>query len=243
MSHSKNPLPHFDNLSQAATESQATSLNELFSSNPNRAEELCFRLGSLSFDFSKTHLTDSVLKHFEELAQNSSLLSQRDRLLGGEIVNPTEQRPALHSAMRSENSSDEIKAQRLASYDFAEKVRTAQVASADGNKYRYIIHLGIGGSALGPQLLLNALGFGHESDFEPHCVANVDGHALQPAMDACDPKQTLVVVASKTFTTTETLSKCRHPDELDAGWRSSGPNRTDGCGNRIAATSGRFRHS
>jgi glucose-6-phosphate isomerase len=207
-------LPHFSLLNAAASEAKCTSLAELFERNPNRADDYCFSLGapgseSLRFDFSKTHLNKSVISLFEQFAQDSSLLQQRDKLLAGEVVNPTEKRPALHAAMRSDTASDEILTQREASYQFAEAVRNGKITNATGTKYRHIIHLGIGGSALGPQLLLQALGFGIDSDFETHCVANVDGHALQPAMDACDPNQTLVIVASKTFTTTETLCNAK----------------------------------
>lgn len=198
--------PHFEPLGKAAEEAQSTSLLERFAQEPDRAEKFCFQLGALRFDYSKTHLSSAVLSLFTELAEESGLLEQRDKLLAGEIVNPTEKRPALHAAMRAEQSSEEILAQRRASYDFADAVRSGAKHCPEGGKYRHIIHLGIGGSALGPQLLLKALGFGKTTDIETHCVANVDGHALQPAMQACDPKQTLVIVASKTFTTTETLT-------------------------------------
>ncbi len=198
--------PHFEALGKAAKEAQNTTLSELFTQQPDRADQFCFQLGGLRFDYSKTHLSSETLSLFDQLAQDSGLLQQRDKLLAGEIVNPTEQRPALHTAMRADQSSKEILSQRQASYAFAEAIRKGSKLSLNGRKYRYIIHLGIGGSALGPQLLLQALGFGLTTDIEAHCVANVDGHALQPAMQACDPQQTLVIVASKTFTTTETLT-------------------------------------
>lgn len=202
-------LPPFRPLSDAAERSQKQTLTDLFSSNPSRAEELCFQLGSIQFDFSKTHLSDSLLPLFEDLAQDSGLLTERDKLLSGQVVNPTENRPALHTAMRAENTTEEILSQRQASYEYAERIRSGNITSEIGEKYQHIIHLGIGGSALGPQLVLQALAFGRHSEFDTHCVANVDGHALQPAMDACDPKHTLIIVASKTFTTTETLSNAR----------------------------------
>lgn len=207
-SSSSNP-PHFDALQGAANAAQNTNLNQLFREQPHRAEDLCFRLDGLQFDFSKTHLSNSLFPLFEDLARHSGLLSEREKLLTGQIVNPTEKRPALHSAMRAETTSDEILEQRQAGYDYAERVRSGEICNQAGEKYRYIIHLGIGGSALGPQLVLQALAFGQQPDFETYCVANVDGHALLPAIEACDPKYTLVIVASKTFTTTETLTNAR----------------------------------
>ena len=206
---SSQALPNFQALTSAADQSKESSLTSLFDANVNRAEELCFRLGPLQFDFSKTHLSSSLFPLFEDLAAQSGLFAERDRLLSGQVVNPTEKRPALHTAMRADSACEEILAQRNASYEYAEQVRNGEVTSEAGEKYRHIIHLGIGGSALGPQLVLKALTFGLKSEFDTHCVANVDGHALQPVMDACDPKYTLVIVASKTFTTTETLSNTR----------------------------------
>jgi len=198
--------PFFQELADAASKSKTTPLSELFSSNPNRATEFCFRQGSLQFDFSKTHLDQPTLSLFAKLAEESGLLVERQKLLSGQVVNPTENRPALHTAMRASSPNEEIQAQHQANSKMAERVRSGEFKGASGTQYKHIIHLGIGGSALGPQLLLTALGFGRESEFNTHCVANVDGHALKPAMDACDPMQTLVIVASKTFTTTETLS-------------------------------------
>jgi glucose-6-phosphate isomerase len=209
----------FSPLFETATNAQLTSLNSLFVENPTRFQEFCFELGQLKFDFSKTHITADVLAAFEKLAGNTALFEKRDQLLSGGIVNSTERRPALHTAVRATNPipkdsegnivAAEILAQRDACYSYAENVRSGEVRAQNGKPYRYIIHLGIGGSALGPQLLLDTLAFGLESDFETHCVANVDGHALKPVMDACDPAETLVIVASKTFTTTETLSNAR----------------------------------
>lgn len=207
---SSQQLPSFfQALIDAAKTSAKTPLSELFSANPNRASDFCFRHGSLQFDFSKTHIDHSVLALFGELAEKAALLTERDKLLSGQIVNPTEQRPALHTSLRAKNCPKEIQAQHEANYLMAERVRSGEFTGTTGSKFKHIIHLGIGGSALGPQLLLTALGFGQESEFDTHCVANVDGHALKPAMDACDPRQTLVIVASKTFTTTETLSNAR----------------------------------
>lgn len=207
--NSQQVQPLSPSLADAAEAAQTTNLIDLFASNPNRASEFSFHLGGIQFDFSKTHIDHNLISTFSELAQQSELLAERDKLLSGQIVNPTEQRPALHPAMRAAQSSSEILTERQANYEFAEAVRGAEVTSEIGEKFRYIIHLGIGGSALGPQLLMQSLAFGKNTKFQTHCVANVDGHALKPVMDACDPKHTLVIVASKTFTTTETLENAR----------------------------------
>ena len=204
----------FAGLKRAAQESKKRTLNQLFEESPDRSENYSFRLKGLNFDFSKTHINQSLLTEFEKLALDSGLLQQRDKLLTGGIVNLTEKRPALHADMRSATPiTTEIEDQRRACYQFAEQVRQAEIAPSCGDRYQHIIHLGIGGSALGPQLLLDALAYGqgsvnklNEPSFDAHCIANIDGHALEPVMQICDPNRTLVIVASKTFTTTETLS-------------------------------------
>lgn len=199
----------FSSLLEIGKKSRSTSLNSLFDENPNRFQDFCLKLGQLRFDFSKTHITEQVLFAFEGLASDTALLEERDHLLKGQIVNTTENCPALHTAVRASNASDEILAQREACYDYADSIRSGETKALNGRKYRYIIHLGIGGSAVGPKLLLDSLAFGLESEFETHCVANIDGHALKPIMDVCNPSETLVIIASKTFTTAETLSNAR----------------------------------
>lgn len=197
-------------LKLAAEESKKLSLNQLFEQDSERSNRFSFNLEGLHFDFSKTHINQKLLIEFERLADESGLLKQRNKLLAGGIVNPTEKRPALHADMRSYTPiTADIESQRSDCYQYAERIREGEITPASGDRYRHIIHLGIGGSALGPQLLLDALAYSQNETtpaFDTHCIANIDGHALEPALQICDPNRTLVIIASKTFTTTETLS-------------------------------------
>jgi glucose-6-phosphate isomerase len=182
-------------------------LDELFAADPGRVEKLSGRIEfgelGLLFDWSKTHLTDDLLAGFEALAEAVGFAGARARLFAGEVVNPTENRAAEHSALRGfgkEASVEEAMA-------LAARMKLLVEAIHDGalGEVRHLIHIGIGGSALGPALAVDALA----RDFprvRVHVVSNIDGLALEEAFAACDPATTLIAVASKTFTTIETMT-------------------------------------
>jgi glucose-6-phosphate isomerase len=183
------------------------TLVELFERDPLRVEKLSGRIdageGSVLFDWSKTHLTDELLGDFEALAQAAGFTEMRRRLFAGEVVNPTEDRAAEHPALRGvgkEASVEEAMA-------LAARVKLLVEAIHDGalGEVNHLIHIGIGGSALGPALAVDAL----TRDLkrcDVHVVSNIDGLALEEAFVACDPATTLIAVASKTFTTIETMT-------------------------------------
>jgi len=188
-----------------------TALVDLFADDAGRVAKLATRLefgpdqgasGAL-FDWSKTHLTEAMLAGFETLAQASNFSEMRRRLFAGEVVNPTEHRAAEHSALRGvgrETAVEEADALR-------ERMRLLVGAIHQGvlGEVKHLIHIGIGGSALGPALAVDALA----RDLplvDVHVVSNIDGAALEEAFAACDPATTLVAVASKTFTTIETMT-------------------------------------
>lgn len=177
-------------------------LNQLFASDPGRLDKLTMDVAGIHFDWSKTHLTDAAVAAFVELAEAQGLAARRDALFAGEVVNVTEQRAAEHSAERGEGSPESVARAR----GFHERMRAlidAIEAEAIG-PIRHILHVGIGGSALGPDLLVDALGR-DEDRYDVAIVSNVDGSALEEAIDRFDPAATLLVIASKTFTTTETM--------------------------------------
>ncbi|MCX7676815.1 MAG: glucose-6-phosphate isomerase [Alteraurantiacibacter sp.] len=186
---------------------ERTSLAHLFAADPTRVDKLCSRFavgeGAILFDWSKTHLCDELLAAFEKLAEASGFAEMRRRLFAGEVVNPSENRAAEHTALRGvgkDSSVEEAEALRA-------RMRLLVDAIHEGalGEVRHLVHIGIGGSALGPALAVDALA----RDFarvDVHVVSNVDGLALEEALAACDPKATLLAVASKTFTTIETMT-------------------------------------
>ena len=186
------------------------TLEELFAGDPGRVEKLTGRLaladGGIRFDWSKTHLTDDLLSDFEALAQASHFDAMRAKMFAGEVVNPTEGRAAEHSALRGvgkDSSVEEADALR-------ERMKLLVEAIHEGamGNVKHLISVGIGGSALGPALAVDALA----RDFpkvDVHVVSNIDGVALEEAFSHCDPATTIIAVASKTFTTIETMTNAQ----------------------------------
>ena len=179
-----------------------TPLLDLFANDPNRLASLSLDVAGIHFDWSKTHLTPEAVAAFAELAKASGLAAKRDALFGGEVVNVTEGRAVEHTAERGEGNPESVATAR-ASHARMRALIDAIEAEALG-PIRHVLHIGIGGSALGPDLLVDALG--RDSDrYDVAIVSNVDGMALEEVFKRFDPAATLLVVASKTFTTTETM--------------------------------------
>ena len=191
----------------AAVEGAAPrKLADLFAAETDRLDRFVVEETGIRFDFSKTHLDRDLVGAFVRLAERSGLPARRDELFGGGIANPTEQRAAEHAAERGEGAAESVARAR----QFHARMRTlvdAVEADAFGT-VGSILHVGIGGSALGPKLIVDALGRS-AGRYDTEIVSNVDGAALEEAMRRMDPHATLLVVASKTFTTTETMLNAR----------------------------------
>jgi glucose-6-phosphate isomerase len=149
-----------------------------------------------------THLTSDAIAAFETLAGESDLQGRRDAMFGGQNVNVTENRPVEHTAERGEGNPDSVARAR----GFHARMRALVDAIEAGalGEIRHVLHIGIGGSALGPNLLVDALGR-EDRRYDVAIVSNVDGIAIEDVFDRFDPEATLLVIASKTFTTTETM--------------------------------------
>ena len=178
------------------------TLKDLFASEPDRLDRLSLTQSGIMFDFSKTHLSHEAVTAFEALAGQAGLTAKRDDLFAGRKINLSEGRAAEHAAERGEGAPESVaKAQALHA-----RMR-ALIDAIEGEALggvRHILHVGIGGSALGPDLIVDALG--RDTDrYDVAIVSNVDGCALEEAFARFDPSATLLVIASKTFTTTETM--------------------------------------
>lgn len=190
-------------------------LTELFAADAGRLDALAAKLdlpgGAILFDWSKTHLDAAHLTAFEALAEAADFAGRRAALLGGAVVNQTEGRAAEHTAQRGvgkEASVEEAAALHARMHGLTEAIHQGLLG-----EIKYLIHIGIGGSALGPALAVDALAR-DGAMVEVHVVSNIDGCALEAAFAACDPQTTLIAVASKTFTTTETITNA----ESALGW-------------------------
>lgn len=193
-------------LGKAVGASKSVSLAEAFASEPERVDRLSLTACRIFFDFSKTHLSRGAVEAFLALAGAAGFTAARDALFAGEPVNTTENRAATHVAERGAGRKEDVAAAARARS--AMKTVYDRVGQGDFGPVRHIIHIGIGGSALGPALVLGALG---ERDENPdvHIVSNIDGVSLSRAMAACDPATTLIICVSKSFTTLETMTNAR----------------------------------
>jgi len=185
---------------------EVRTLADLFRREPSRLSALTLDVAGIRFDFSKTHLDSGLLAAFDRLAEARDLAGARDALFAGAIVNPTEGRAAEHCAERGQGAPESV-ARAQAFHTRMRAMIDAIEAEAFG-PVRHVLHIGIGGSALGPKLLIDALGR-DEMRYEARILSNVDGAALEEAVAGFDPQTTLVAVASKTFTTGETMLNAR----------------------------------
>jgi glucose-6-phosphate isomerase len=178
-------------------------LDELFAAEPDRMTRLSFDVAGIYFDWSKTHLDANLAARFTERAERMGFAAARDALFAGDIVNPSEGRAATHVAERGSGASDEVDlatARRQRMRALIDAIEAGAFGDVTG-----VLHIGIGGSALGPALLVDALGR-RSSSLVVRFLSNIDGAAFDDAVRPLDPATTLVVAASKTFTTLETLS-------------------------------------
>jgi glucose-6-phosphate isomerase len=178
-------------------------LDELFVSEPDRLTRLTFEAAGIYFDWSKTHLDQEAIEAFVARAEQAGFAAARDALFAGEIVNVSEGRAATHVAERGNGSPDDVALAALRRQRMRALVDAIE-AGAFGD-VTGILHIGIGGSVLGLALLVDALGR-RSAKLDVRFLSNIDGAAFDEAIERLDPATTLVVVASKTFTTQETLA-------------------------------------
>ena len=177
-------------------------LDELFAGDAGRLERLSMDVAGIHFDWSKTHLDAEALDAFHALAGERGFAEAREALFSGAVVNRSEGRAATHVAERGQGAPEDV-SRANAQHQRMRSLIDAIEAGAFGDVHS-LLHIGIGGSALGPELLLDALGRNIGS-YGVSVLSNIDGQALDDATDPLDPSSTLIVAVSKTFTTSETL--------------------------------------
>ncbi|MEU1191599.1 glucose-6-phosphate isomerase [Streptomyces sp. NPDC005859] len=191
-------------------------LRDLFAADPGRAERYVVRVGDLRIDFSKNLVTDETLALLRELAAATDVFGLRDAMFGGARINITEDRAVLHTALRApadavvevdgENVVPQVHAVLGGMSGFAERVRSGEWTGHTGRRIRNVVNIGIGGSDLGPAMAYEALRAYTDRSLTFRFVSNVDGADLHEAVHDLDPAETLFIVASKTFTTIETIT-------------------------------------
>jgi glucose-6-phosphate isomerase len=194
-------------------------LRRLFADDPGRGERLTAEAAGLFFDYAKNRITDETLRLLIALAEACDLRARIDAMFRGERINATENRAVLHVALRAPrgavilvdgaNVVSEVHEvlDRMAA--FAEQVRSGRWTGFTGKPIRTIVNIGIGGSDLGPVMAYEALRYYSDRNLTVRFVSNVDGSDFAEATRDLDPAETLFIVASKTFTTLETMTNAR----------------------------------
>ena len=192
------------------------AMRELFAKDPTRASTLSHRWNDLFLDYSKNRVTPETLKLLRQLLQEAKVEELRDRMFRGDKINSTENRSVLHIALRrpanqpllvdGQDVMPEVEATRQHMKVFSEQVRSGSWKGYKGQPISDIVNIGIGGSDLGPVMVTEALKPFARRDLKMHFVSNIDSTQLVEVLRICQPSTTLFLVASKTFTTQETLT-------------------------------------
>jgi glucose-6-phosphate isomerase len=196
-------------------------ITPLFAADSHRAARFGVALDDLTLDFSKSSIDDTAMDALFELANAGGLDDFRQRMFAGAMVNSTEHRAAMHMALRApadaelgaelagvpEDASRLAAVERARMRDFVSAVHAGEKNGATGARFTHVLSIGIGGSDLGPLVATEALTLGRtDTPMEARFLSNVDGHAFSHATRGLDPARTLVLIASKTFTTLETMT-------------------------------------
>ncbi|MFE3721873.1 glucose-6-phosphate isomerase [Streptomyces cyaneofuscatus] len=211
-----NQTPEWTALAKHREEFGAAQLRELFAQQPDRGTAYTLRVGDLHLDYSKHLVTDETLRLLRELAAATGVAELRDAMFRGEKINTTEDRAVLHTALRAprgavievdgENVVPAVHAVLDKMAAFADKVRAGEWTGHTGKPIKNIVNIGIGGSDLGPAMAYEVLRSFTDRSLTVRFVSNVDGADLHEAVRDLDPAETLFIVASKTFTTIETIT-------------------------------------
>jgi len=205
------------------TTMQGVHLRKLFADDPGRGERMTTEAAGVYLDYSKNRINDKTLKLLIELAEQSGLRARIDAMFRGEKINATENRAVLHVALRApkcasiivdgKNVVPEVHAVLDKMADFANRLRSGQWKGHSGKLIRNIVNIGIGGSDLGPVMAYEALKYYSDRAVTFRFVSNVDGTDFVEATRDLDPAETLFIVASKTFTTLETMTNAQSARE------------------------------
>ena len=197
----------------------APNLREWFAQDPARAERYSYQLADLHVDLSKNLINDDVLAALLELAEQVDVAERREAMFNGEHINITEDRAVLHTALRrAEGDTLEVDGQNVVAdvhatlakvYAFAEEVRSGVWRGVTGKPISTVVNIGIGGSDLGPVMVYEALAPYRQPGLECRFISNIDPTDCAETVADLDPETTLFIIASKTFTTLETLTNAR----------------------------------
>ena len=203
-------------LEQHALEMKQVHMKELFAKDADRFKKYACYFDELVFDFSKNIINDETLKHLLQLANECKLKDAVEAMFNGDLINETEQRSVLHIALRNfsgkpiyaegRNVMDDVNKVQEQMKSFCEKIHTGEWKGYSGKKIKYIVNIGIGGSDLGPFMVTEALKPYWVEGIQAYFVSNVDATHIAETLKKVNAEETLFLIASKTFTTQETMT-------------------------------------
>lgn len=215
-----------ETLKATVADTDATDIRGAFAADPQRFSRFSVSLDDFLFDFSKCAVNDKVLEGLEALAREAGVEKKRDAMFAGEKINITEDRAVLHTALRNRSNvpvlvdgkdvMPDVNAVLEAMGSFADGIRSGALAGATGKKITDVVNIGIGGSDLGPVMATLALAPYHDGP-RLHFVSNIDGAHIADTLKLLDAETTLFIVASKTFTTIETMTNADTARKFIAG--------------------------
>ncbi|WP_330283942.1 glucose-6-phosphate isomerase [Streptomyces sp. NBC_00588] len=227
-----NRTPEWTALAEHREELADTHLRELFAADPGRGTGYTLQVGDLYIDYSKHLVTDETLRLLRELAAATDVFGLRDAMFRGEKINVTEDRAVLHTALRAprdavievdgENVVPRVHAVLDKMAGFAERVRSGVWTGHTGKRIKNVVNIGIGGSDLGPAMAYEVLRGFTDRGLTVRFVSNVDGADLHEATRDLDAAETLFIIASKTFTTIETITNATSAREWLLGELKAG---------------------
>jgi glucose-6-phosphate isomerase len=212
-------LPEWQALQAHYDDTKELHLRKLFADDPKRGERLSLQAADVYADYSKNRVTDDTLRLLFDLARVRDVEATRDAMFAGEKINTTEHRAVLHTALRNQSEQPimvdgkdvmpEVRAVLKRMGVFAEAIRSGEWRGYTGKRIKTVINVGIGGSDLGPVMVTEALKHYSQRDLEVRFISNIDStHFVETTRDL-DPAETLFIIASKTFTTDETMTNAQ----------------------------------
>ena len=182
-------------------------ITDFFKNEDKRLDKFSISWNNFYLDFSKNRLSNSTLKLFKNLCEETELKKNIDRYFNGEVINETENRAVLHTALRT-SGNNEVNKNLKKIFNISDDINNSKRLGCTGKKIKDVVNIGIGGSHLGPEMVTEALSY-YSKGIKPHFISNIDPDFTLKLLEKLNPETTLFIIVSKTFTTIETLENAK----------------------------------
>ena len=195
--------PSWKKLVQQFNKENNFHINDFFKEENNRLDEFCINWENFYVDFSKNRLSNNSFKLLTDLCKETNLKNNIKKYFNGSIINETENRAVLHTALRS-SENDEVNKTLKKIINISDEINSAKRLGYSGKKITDVVNIGIGGSHLGPEMVTEAL-LNYSQGIKPHFISNIDPDFTSKLLEKLNPETTIFIIVSKTFSTIETL--------------------------------------